>query len=349
MLKPIFLVIVSACIFTDLSAQKALFLHHSTGGGVYFEGNVSGWISDYNSANKANYEVTERAYPDSPYPWENYPYDFWKLWVNPATSCNNNQPGVECIGSLTAKYNVIIFKHCFPGAGIDPDGATSSVSSSSKTLGNYKLQYRAIREMMDKYPANKFIVWTLAPLHRNATSADDAARAKQFVDWVKNDWLKEDGKNHPNIFVFDFWGIVAESNQTPLKGAVNCLKYDYEGSHTGNDSHPNTAANKAAGPLFAEFIVNTLEFQTGVEKMQVQADFCTVTTKPGKLVTIELETENLINACFSLFVLNGQLVFKTSLKSASQTFGQQKLSPGIYCYSVSAGNKFSNGKLVIND
>jgi hypothetical protein len=62
-----------------------------------------------------------------------------------------------------------------------------------------------------------------------------------------------------------------------------------------------------------------------------------------------LETENLINACFSLFNLNGQLVFKTSLKSASQTFGQHKLSPGIYCYSVSAGNKFSNGKLVINE
>jgi hypothetical protein len=316
---------------------------------VYFEGNVSEWISNYNSTNKTNYQVTERAYPDSPYPWDNYPYDFWNLWVNTATTCNNSQSGVECIGSLTAKYDVIIFKHCFPGAGIDSDRATSSVSSSSKTLGNYKLQYRALREMMDKYPENKFIVWTLAPLHRNATSPDDAARARQFVDWVKSVWLTEDGRNHPNIFVFDFWGIVAETNPAPANGLVNCLKYYYEGSHTGNDSHPNAAANNAAGPLFAQFIVNTLEFQTGVEKMQVQTDFCTVITKPGKLITIELNPGNLSNASFSMFDLNGRLVFATSLTSASQTFGHQKLSPGIYCYSVSTGKKFSGGKLIINE
>lgn len=349
MLKTLFLLLITTLIFSGLTAQKVVFLHHSTGGGVYFEGNVSEWISNYNSTNKTSYQVTERAYPDSPYPWENYPYDFWNLWVNPATPCNNNQSGVECIGSLTTKYDVIIFKHCYPGAGIDPDGATSSVSSSSKTLGNYKLQYRALLYMMDKYPGNKFIVWTLAPLHRNATSSDDAARAKQFVDWVKSVWLTEDGKSHPNIFVFDFWGIVAETNATPAKGLVNCLKYDYEGSHTGNDSHPNAAANRAAGPLFAQFIVNMLEFQTRVEEMQFQDEFCKVTANPGKLVTIELKHGNLSNACFSLFDLNGRLVFKCNFKSTSQTFSQQKLSHGIYCYSVSVDNKSANGKLVLEE
>ncbi|NJO69220.1 MAG: hypothetical protein HC830_08020 [Bacteroidetes bacterium] len=114
-----------------------------------------------------------------------------------------------------------------------------------------------MRTLMDQYPNIKFIIWTLAPLHRLATNEANAVRAKQFVDWVKNEWLTEDGKPHPNIFVFDFWGYAAESNTSPTKGKVNCLKYEFEKSHTETDSHPNKAANEYIGPKFAEFIVNT--------------------------------------------------------------------------------------------
>jgi hypothetical protein len=257
-MKRLFTLVFILCFSAGITySQKAIFLHHSTGAGVWGEGNVEGWIETYNSNHDTHYAVIERAYPDSPYPWENYPYDYWNLWVN--GSCNSNQPGIECMNTLTQNYNLIIFKHCFPGAGISADQGNPDVTSGDKTLENYKLQYQALRNMMDGYPNNQFIVWTLAPLHRNATSPEDAARARLFVDWVNTTWLTEDGKSHPNIFIFDFYNIVAESNPTPANGQVNCLKYEYEGDHDGNDSHPNYAANQVAGPLFAQFIVNTME------------------------------------------------------------------------------------------
>jgi uncharacterized protein YjdB len=122
---------------------------------------------------------------------------------------------------------------------------------------------------MDSYPQNKFIIWTLAPLHRLVTTEQNAARAKEFVNWVKNTWLTEDGKQHPNIFIFDFWEYSAETNATPVNGMVNCLKYDYEISHTDDNSHPNKTANEYIGPKFAEFIVNVIETKINFQVTQI--------------------------------------------------------------------------------
>jgi hypothetical protein len=239
------------------SAQKIIFLHHSTGAGVYSGGNVASWIATYNTSHGKNYLISERSYPDTPYPWANYAYDYWNLWIN--GQCSKTNVNILCMDELTKQYDVIIFKHCFPGASVIADDGKPSVSSGKQTLANYKLQYTALRGLMDQYPAKKFIVWTLAPLHRNATDAASAARAKTFVDWVKNQWLTEDGKNHKNIYVFDFYGLAAELNAAPVSGKVNCLRYDYEGDHNGSDSHPNSLANKTIGPAFAQFIVNAIE------------------------------------------------------------------------------------------
>ncbi|EKD27623.1 MAG: hypothetical protein ACD_79C00653G0004, partial [uncultured bacterium] len=238
-MKNKYTIILSILFFlflTNVNAanERIVFLHHSTGGNVYSQGGVAAWFTNYNSANGTAFQITERAYPNTPYPWNNYPYDYWNLWIN--GSCNSASSGIECMSTITQNYEVIIYKHCFPGADVLADTGTPSVSSSRKSLENYKLQYRALRTLMDSYPSKIFIVWTLAPRHRLATNAGNASRAKQFVDWVKNDFLTEDGKSHSNIYIFDFWNIVA--------GADNFLKYEYEGSHTGSDSHPNTLANQ---------------------------------------------------------------------------------------------------------
>jgi hypothetical protein len=240
--------------------ESVIFLHHSTGGAVYSQGDVAEWIADYNTTHAAAYQVTERGYPNSPYPWSNYPYDYWNLWINGA--CDSDSANIECMNSLTQNYDVIIFKHCFPGAAVQEDINTPDISSSRKSLENYKLQYRALREMMDGYPNNRFIVWTLAPLHRLSTNTGEAQRAKAFVDWVKTDWLTEDGRAHDNIFIFDFWGLAAESDPNPTSGQVNTLKYQYEKSHDNSDSHPNRTANETIGPLFAQFIIDTIEHTT---------------------------------------------------------------------------------------
>jgi len=248
---------VSDSVFA--AGEKIIFLHHSTGGNVYSQGEVPKWLAEYDPG----LEITERAYPNSPYPWANYPYDYWNLWINGA--CQPENPNMECLDTLASEFDVVIFKHCFPGAGVQPDTGEPDISSSRKSLENYKAQYRALRDELDKYPETTFIIWTLAPLHRLATNADQAARAWEFVKWVKHDFLNEDGRKHPNIFIFDFFGIVAEKRSDPPDGLQYCLRYDYERSHTGSDSHPNTLANQAAGPLFARCIVDAVEKRSETE------------------------------------------------------------------------------------
>lgn len=340
-MKKITLILTGLISLIPLHAQKILFLHHSTGAGVYTEGNVAAWISNYNSTHSTNFQITEHSYPDSPYDWANYPYDYWKLWLN--NGCKTGSSGIECLSTYCSNYKVIIFKHCFPGADILADDATSSVSSSKKTLGNYKLQYRALRTLMDNYPNNKFIVWTLVPEHRLSTNDQDAARAKQFVDWVKNTWLTEDGKQHPNIYIFDFWGYAAETAANPTNGKVNCLKYAYEKSHSDGDSHPNKTANEFIGPKFAEFIVQTTGGQT-----------TGITGKPGNIhpeffpnpanerIYFSKISEN--TTC-GIYTLTGTKVLEEKIKD--NYLDITNLKKGCYLIYLIGEKVSSNGKLMI--
>ena len=248
------LFIISVGVFSQ--DKKAIFLVHSTGTDLFSQGKVSDWLKKYNAANSTNFQIYTRTYPENPWPWSNYPYDYWKLWID--NSCINSDPDIECLASLASKYDMVIFKHCYPGAGIESDLGKPDIKSSRKSLENYKLQYRAL---MDEMPDKKFMVWTLVPLHRLATNSTVSARANNFVNWVKTEWLSEDGKAHPNIFIFDFFSLAAEMNENPANGMQYCLRYDYEYSHTSSDSHPNTLANQTIGPLFAQSVVKALSNQ----------------------------------------------------------------------------------------
>jgi hypothetical protein len=159
LLTAIFLT-AAICLFG--TADRVIFLHHSTGAGVwgYPDKGVPTWFSEYNAASGTSFDVTERPYPTGSYPWDNYPYDYWNLWIN--GMFDSGESSIECMTNLAADHEIIIFKHCFPGAGIGPD-VVADITSSYKSLENYKLKYRALRDMMDCYPDTKFIVWTLAP------------------------------------------------------------------------------------------------------------------------------------------------------------------------------------------
>jgi hypothetical protein len=182
---------------------------------------------------------------------------------------------------------------------------------------------------MDAYPNNKFIVWTLAPLHRLATNEQEAARAAEFVQWVKNTWLQEDEKEHPNIYIFDFFELVAEHDNAPQNGKVNCLKYGYEKSHVSNDSHPNTAANAYVGPIFAQFIVNTIE-----------SPVITSTLPVDKLNSpvVMFRNEKLINQSqhdagykdLSIYDMLGRQVYKGQLHQDISEFNLSQIPVGLY-------------------
>ena len=223
------------------NAVRVLYLHHSTGG-VIWGGDgthtVPGGLASYNSAHGTNYQITELAYPNDPYPWDNYPYDYWNLWVNHPG--DQNQPTLD---SFVQNYDVIVFKHCFPVSGIEADTGSPSVSSATKSIENYKLQYAAIKSKLNQYPNKKFIVWTGAALRQADTSPESATRAQTFFNWVKTTWdVKSD-----NVFVWDFFAL--ETNNGRYLAPANA----------SGDSHPNSTFAGRVAPLFVKRLVDVIE------------------------------------------------------------------------------------------
>jgi hypothetical protein len=224
------------------NAVDVIFLHHSTGG-VIFGGGVAGWFDDYNTANGTSHTITELAYPHSPYPWANYPYDYWYLWVDNAGP--NPAEGQETLEMLTPQYPVIVFKHCYPVSQIEADTGAPDIASERKSRENYELQYAALKDKLLQFPDNRFIVWTGAALVESATSPEAAGRARDFFDWVKNVW-DEPGDN---IYVWDFWQLETE-------GGLYLLP---ENSAGAGDSHPSSTFAGFAAPLFALRIIDVID------------------------------------------------------------------------------------------
>ena len=220
---------------------RILYLHHSTGG-VIWGGGVPGVVTAYNTANGTNYVITELAYPTNAYPWNNYPYDYWNLWVNnTGASTALGEPNLDM---LAQNYDVIVFKHCYPVSGIEADSGTASVSSETKSLQNYYLQYAALKTRMLQFPTKKFIVWTGAALRAVDTTVDQANRSKTFFDWVKGTW----DQPGDNIFVWDFYTLETE-------GGI----YLTTANASGTDSHPNSTFAVRVAPFFVKRLVDVIE------------------------------------------------------------------------------------------
>ncbi len=219
---------------------RILFLHHSTGGCIW-DGGVKAWFDAYNAAHKTRYEITEQIFPkDSPYGWNNYPYDYWNIWVKHAGSRPyQDEPTLEM---LTPKYDVIIFKHCYPVSAIEPDAGKGDVAGEEKRIANYKLQYEALKKKLREFPKTRFIVWTGAALVKHETDEEAARRAKAFFEWVRKDW----DERGDNIFLWDFQTLETEDGLY--------LKDPY----ASGDSHPNERFSKMAAPLFCQRIVDVI-------------------------------------------------------------------------------------------
>lgn len=222
---------------------KVIFLHHSTGGCVW-EGGVEKCVKDYNAAHGTSYSIVERAFPkEKPYGWNNYPYDYWNIWVNHAGPAPfKEEPTLEM---LTKEYDVIVFKHCFPVANVKADTGKGDITSNVKSAENYKLQYEALKAKMRSFPSTKFVVWTGAMLVKGDTDEQSAKRAKAFFKWVRESW----DEKGDNIFVWDFDAIET--------GGGLYLKDECAAS--ADDSHPNDKLSKLAAPLFAKRVIDVIE------------------------------------------------------------------------------------------
>ena len=221
---------------------RIIFLHHRTGG-VIWNGGVSDWLDDHNAANGTDYRMWERAYPGDGYPWENYPYDYWNIWIK--HEGNRRYKKQDTLEILTQDYEVIVWKHCFPVSSVESDSGSPDVASSVKSLENYKVQYEALKAKMHAFPETQFIVWTGAALVAGATDEGSAQRAREFFDWVKESW-DEPGDN---IYVWDFWQLETE-------GGLYLLDEYAAGP---SDSHPNESFATRVAPFFAQRIVEVIE------------------------------------------------------------------------------------------
>jgi len=167
----IFLILLTQCNsksgkMTDENSYKILFLRHSTGG-VIWKGEsgflykikhilgadyaVPQWFNKYNESNGTNYNIAEQSFPkDKPYGWQNYPFDYYNIWVKNAGDKHYKEESTLEI--LTKEYDFIIFKHCFPVSRIEKDNGNPDINSKEKRIENYKLQYIALKEKMLQFP-----------------------------------------------------------------------------------------------------------------------------------------------------------------------------------------------------
>lgn len=249
------------------SDMNIVFLHHSTGLAIW-NGQSSSRLTKvirrksdrlanmlgakaqlpelfekFNKANNKSYRIVEKAFPDEPYAWVNYPYDYYKIWVKNANdNAYMEQPTLEM---LTRKYQVIIFKHCFPVCNIQPDQDSADIDSDVKTLSNYKLQYRALRDKLHEFPHTKFILFTGAAQVKSVIDEVEAQRAKEFFDWVRNEWDNQGD----NIYLWDFYKLETEGGLY--------LKDEYAVS--AFDSHPNDNFSGKVVKLLFNRIIDVIE------------------------------------------------------------------------------------------
>lgn len=108
----------------------------------------------------------------------------------------------------------------------------------------FQAWYLQMLDIMDQHTDHIFIIVTSPPLHPQQTNTDEARRARVIASWLKSD---EYLIGHPNVFVFDFFDLLADPS-------TNTLRAEYQLSSDEPNSHPNQQANEIIGPLFVEFI-----------------------------------------------------------------------------------------------
>jgi hypothetical protein len=224
------------------------------------------WFEIYNRTHNSDYQITERIFPQSfPYGWQNFPFDYWNIWVRNAgvipfkRPCNSlkdrvklftrfvfrRNPGEPTLELLANRFDLIVFKHCFPVSDILADTGNPDISSEDKRIEQYKLQYLALREKMRVFPDTRFLLWTGPALTAEATTYEAAVRAQMFFEWVKYDW----DQPGDNIFLFDFRTIETAGGLF--------LKDEYASGP--KDSHPNEAFSQQTVPLLCQRIIDVAE------------------------------------------------------------------------------------------
>jgi hypothetical protein len=222
----------------DSQDKRIIFLHHSCGSNLIDQGGVRDGLT------ARGYQFYDHGYNDEGLRLP----DGSSAGANFAVPDDNTDPnGLAAVFSqplhdtpdntfsYLMQYDVIMVKSCYP---------TSNIGSDDQ-LNEFKSYYLTMRNRMDQYPDKLFIIVTQPPQVPNSSNPGEGVRARALADWLKSD---EFLAGHPNVFVFDFFDNLA--------GTDNFLRPDYRVDE--NDGHPNELANRTIGPIFVDFVDETI-------------------------------------------------------------------------------------------
>ncbi|MBI5957497.1 MAG: hypothetical protein HY866_02090, partial [Chloroflexi bacterium] len=175
------------------------------------------------------------------FPGDNTDPDGWYTTFNqPVTAPASNA------FSHMLEYDVIIFKSCFPNADIQ----------SEEQAENYRRYFLSIRDVIDQHPDKLFIALTLPPLVPNSTTPEAAERAQQWAEYLTSPEFLD---GHSNLVVFNFFNLLADE--------TGFLRADFRPDEW--DSHPNERANQTIGPLFVDFVDQSIRsFTPGIPPVE---------------------------------------------------------------------------------
>ncbi len=249
------------------SLRRVIFLHQSTGAELIKDGNVRGllgrqapcmrlWDYAYNPPSIAG---LARGIIQRPALMPGYYYGLGDatgnrhgaVWHVANTDPDGlawmfgqpiTDPAANAISHLL-QFDVIAFKSCFTIFPIQNEGQ----------LERYKQGYRAVADVMARHPDKLFIPLTPPPLRASLCTPEQAARARQFAQWI----MSEDFHGgRANVVTYDLFDALAAPDSGGSQ--ANTLRQEYC-RPDASDSHPNTLANRTVAAQWAPFLARTIE------------------------------------------------------------------------------------------
>ncbi|MCA9924121.1 MAG: hypothetical protein KC421_17215 [Anaerolineales bacterium] len=242
--------VYDAPIPTNGRYTNIIFLHHSTGRNLLEQGQVRPlltahgyqlWDHDYNHVGLTQPDGTlTNAHYQIPGMLGRGDTDvdgLARLFAQPVTDPPQNA------FSRLLQHEVIIVKSCYPNSAVKDEAMQQQ----------FQAWYEQMRDVIDAHPDKLFIIMTSPPLHPLATTAEEATRARAVADWLTSDDFLS---GHPNLFVFDFFDLLADPDSHMLRPA-------YRETSDEAQSHPNRLANETIGPLFVDFVDTAVQTYRG--------------------------------------------------------------------------------------
>jgi hypothetical protein len=217
---------------------KMLFLHHSVGRRILYAGGLQRMLFDRGIfVSGATYGDVIGQKTDIP-DWE----PKFRDRMEEILTFKSHPDRYHDDGT---RNEIVMFKSCYPNSNIVEPGKEGE-SARAWEMETFKGVFERLKPEMLGQPETLFIYLTAPPLVDARTTPENAARARQFNDWLIDEFLPEyqAASETDNLVIFDLFGFLA--------GPDHLLNREYRREQE-TDSHPTDEASRLAAEAFIEF------------------------------------------------------------------------------------------------